>query len=330
MSTGRDLLGALPSIGMGTRRIDRVVRSLSLLLMAGGGQIDDYWGGAYVQPRYLVTWTLLAKLRRVPTAYFCVGLDQLATRMGGFLALAALGQADLLSFRDHGTYGLLKGRGLRKPGRVDADPAFGLAGVSRKTEASGRIVISPICQRSWPGATDEKYARYVHELARYCEAVIRAGLTVRFACTQISMDPGAVAAVSAAIDPALRGSWSIAELTTFDQFIHEASAADLLVTSRLHGVILAVVAGTTVIAVSVARKVNAVMADVDLADYCLEAATFDADRVVCTIDAGAQAPRRSRAAGAGAGQPHRATLPAAYDALATLLGPRAVAQCQAS
>ena len=55
------------------------------------------------------------------------------------------------------------------------------------------------------------------------------------------MDPDAVAAVSAAIDPALRGSWSIAELTTFDQFIHEASAADLLVTSRLHGVILAVV-----------------------------------------------------------------------------------------
>jgi hypothetical protein len=89
----------------------------------------------------------------------------------------------------------------------------------------GRIVISPICQRSWPGATDEKYARYLNDWRGTVEAVIRTGLTVLH-CTQISMDPRAVAAVSAAIAPALRGSWSIAELTTFDQFIHEASAAD--------------------------------------------------------------------------------------------------------
>ena len=114
--------------------------------MAGGGQIDEYWGGAYAQPRFLATWTLLAKFRRVPTVYFGVGLDQLATRMGRFLALAALGYADLLSFRDHGTYELLQSLGLRKPGNVHADPAFGLAGVPRKEfVASGRVVISPIC-----------------------------------------------------------------------------------------------------------------------------------------------------------------------------------------
>ena len=196
--------------------------------------------------------------------------------------------------------------------------------------ASGRVVISPICQRSWPGATDEKYARYLHELARYCEAIIRAGLTVRFACTQISMDPDAVAAVSAAIDPVLRGSWSIAELTTFDQFIHEASAADLLVTSRLHGVILAVVAGTTVIAVSVARKVNAVMADLDLADYCLEAATFDADRLFAlSMQALGHRGDLERQVREGASR-IAATLPGAYDALATVLGTRSVAQCQAN
>ena len=324
---GRGLLGALPTIGMGTRRIDRVVRSLSLLLMAGGGQIDEYWGGAYAQPRFLATWTLLAKFRRVPTVYFGVGLDQLATRMGRFLVLAALGHANLLSFRDHGTYELLQSLGLRKPGNVHADPAFGLAGVPRKEfVASGRVVISPICQRSWPGATDEKYARYLHELARYCEAVIRAGLTVRFACTQISVDPDAVAAVSAAIDPALRGSWSVAQGATFDEFVHEASAADLLVTSRLHGVILSVVAGTTVIAVSVARKVNAVMADIGLDDYCLEAATFDADELFAlSLQAlGRRVPleqqlreRFNRIA---------ATLPDAYDAVAALLGQYAAAE----
>ena len=72
------------------------------------------------------------------------------------------------------------------------------------------------------------------------------------------------------------------------------------------------------------------MADVDLADYCLEAATFDADRLFAlSMQALGHRGDLERQVREGASR-IAATLPAAYDALATLLGTRSVAQCQAN
>lgn len=312
-----------PGPGSGTRRIYAVVRSLDLLVMAGGGQVDDYWGGAGEQPRFLATWTVLARLRRVPAAFFCVGLDRLATRTGRWLSLLSLRNAAFVSFRDEGTRDLLRQMGLRRPSAVYADPAFGLpASVQTAFLPRRRVVISPICKRSWPGASYEQYERYLRELAHYAEAAIRSGLEVRFACSQISMDPEAVARVAAMIPADLRDSWFVAEVGTFEDFVREASSADVVVTSRLHGAILALVAGTPVIAVSVARKVTVVMAEAGLSEYCVEASSFDAGRLVALSDKalreGAEVRQRIKISV----QHLAGRLPEAYEALVALVRPR--------
>ncbi len=312
-----------PGPGAGTRRIDRVVRSLDLLVMAGGGQIDDYWGGAGEQPRFLATWTLLARLRRVPVAYFCVGLDQLATRAGRWLTLLGLRSADFLSFRDVGTLELLRQMGLHKPGRVYADPAFGIAHAPGANPAPHRrLLLSPICKRSWPGASDEQYECYVRELGRYAEAMLQSGMRVRFACSQISMDPEAVARVTAMLPVALRDSWTVANVTTFDEFVKEAANADAAVTSRLHGAILALIAGTPVIAVSVARKVNVIMAESGLGEYCVEASHFDADRLGALTEQAIGASAALRQQIRDSVERSAGRLPEAYDALVELTNRR--------
>ena len=309
-----------PGPGSGTRRIDSVVRSLDLLVMAGGGQVDDYWGGAGEQPRFLATWTVLARIRRVPAAFFCVGLDRLATRVGRWLSLLALRNAAFVSFRDVGTRDLLRQMGLKKPSAVYADPAFGLPRSAQVGFVSQRrVLVSPICKRSWPGASDEQYERYLRELAHYAEASLRSGLEVRFACSQISMDPEAVTQVAALIPEALRDSWSVAEVETFDDFIREASSADVVVTSRLHGTILALVAGTPVIAVSVARKVSVVMAEVGLSEYCFEASSFGAARLVALSEQAAREGADVRRRINVSVQRLASRLPEAYEALAALV-----------
>ena len=314
-----------PGPGGGTRRIDRVVRSLDLLVMAGGGQVDDYWGGAGEQPRFLATWTTLARLRRVPAAFFCVGLDRLATRTGRWLSLLSLRNAAFVSFRDEGTRDLLRQMGLRKPSAVYADPAFGLPGpVQTAFVPRRRVVVSPICKKSWPGATHEQYEHYLRELAHFAEATIRSGLEVRFACSQISMDPEAVSRVGVQIPAALRDSWSVADVGTFEDFVHEASRADVVVTSRLHGTILALVAGTSVIAVSVARKVTAVMADVGLSDYCVEASDVDARRLVTLSDKAMSESAEVRRRINVSVQRLANRLPEGYAALAALVRPNPV------
>jgi polysaccharide pyruvyl transferase WcaK-like protein len=309
-----------------TRRAFAVAAKLDLLVMAGGGQVDDYWGGVGEQPRSLATWSLLARLRRIPVAFLSVGVDQLASRLSRQLVLFALRRASLLSFRDEGSCRLLADMGLRRRSEVYPDPAFGATrGISGARAARTRVLLSPICRRSWPGASVEQHERYLDEFAVSARALIDDGLDVRFACSQITMDPEAVTSVTSRLERVPAGAWSVARVETFEDFVREAGEASLVVSSRLHGVILGLVAGTPVVALSVARKVDAVMADVELDDYCLQAALFDAPLLLerCRR-ALAQSPaltahiqtRVARLAD---------QLPAAYDAVVRLLPPRSAA-----
>ena len=50
-----------------------MLRRLDLLIVSGGGQLDDAWGGARAHPLNLLRWTLLAQAARVPVAFISVG-----------------------------------------------------------------------------------------------------------------------------------------------------------------------------------------------------------------------------------------------------------------
>jgi polysaccharide pyruvyl transferase WcaK-like protein len=306
-----------------TRRAFSLAGRLDLLVMAGGGQVDDYWGGAGEQPRHLATWSLLSTLRRVPAAFLCVGVDQLASPLSRRLVLFALRRAALLSFRDDGSRRLVAQLGLNRRCEVFPDPAFGTArAVVDRGTARKRILVSPICRRSWPGASAPQHERYLDELAACVRALIGAGFEVRFACSQISMDPESVERIVARLHDLSAEDWTVAQVETFEDFIREAGEASLVVTSRLHGVILALAAGTPVIALSVARKVDAAMAEAQLTDYCLQAAEFDGrmlfERCRRALDEGPRLAAEVRRRVSHI----ESRLPAAYDAVVRLLPPR--------
>jgi hypothetical protein len=53
----------------------RFLRSLDLLVVSGGGQLDEYWGGPRAHPFTLAAWTRLAHSVGVPIALLSVGAD---------------------------------------------------------------------------------------------------------------------------------------------------------------------------------------------------------------------------------------------------------------
>jgi polysaccharide pyruvyl transferase WcaK-like protein len=61
------------------------------------------------------------------------------------------------------------------------------------------------------------------------------------------------------------------------------SGAELTIASRLHATILALVAGTPVIAVSPARKVRQQMIDVGLEDYCCDLKSLQAPALLSLV-----------------------------------------------
>lgn len=291
--TGRPVPGASASRFARSRRAlqlaatawhtRRLMREMDMLLVSGSGQIDDFWGGPWEQPFRLLAWSSAARSQGKPVAFFGVGVDQLHTRAGRHLCLAALRRAQLRVLRDGGSLSALQRLGFHDPCSVSPDPAFHLDAPPAGGAAGRFAVMSPIARNAWPGDNDETYGEYLRCLAAAADHLQGRGLEVRFVCSQTRMDPPVVPLVQAA----MRGDAAATIVFTpasVDDYLRAVQGAQLVLASRLHALILALVAGTPVVGVSYARKVTQQMSDAGLAPYCLELATLQRDELLARVD----------------------------------------------
>lgn len=268
--------------------IDREVRNLDMLVVSGGGQIDDFWGGPWQQPFRLFAWCLSARLHKKPIAAFAVGVDELHGRLSAWFATRALQMAKYRTFRDSGSLAALRSKGMTSVASVCPDPAFGYVATAltdietRSRTTSKFAVISPISQRAFPGASDGEYEAYLTALATVAEVLQQQGLDVQFVCSQTSMDPPVVPRVTARMKTDARVS--MADVRTVDDFVSAVSGAQVVIASRLHALILSLVAGTPIIAVSPARKVRQQMIDLGIEDYCLDIQSVQASTLLSLVE----------------------------------------------
>jgi len=71
----------------------------------------------------------------------------------------------------------------------------------------------------------------------------------------------------------------VADTSTPDALLDLFRRLDIVISSRLHGVLLAIVAGRPVLALSHERKVRAVMADAGVDSYCVDLPSASLDQV---------------------------------------------------
>ncbi len=267
------------------RNINRRIRGLDMLLVSGGGQIDDLWGGPWQHPFRLWLWCALARRHGKPAAFFAIGVDRLNSRLSAGFAVRALRMTGYRTFRDSGSIALLRASGLDFEVAVCPDPAFGIfaqPSAEPTPAASPRFaVISPISVRAYQGASDAAYEAYLRVLTEVAVALRSLGLEVRFVCSQTRMDPPVAAEVMARInaDPGV----SLAAVRTFDDFILAVRGAQFVIASRLHAQILALVAGTPLIAIAPVPKVRQLMIDVGLEEYCVDLPTLQVDELLSCV-----------------------------------------------
>jgi polysaccharide pyruvyl transferase WcaK-like protein len=265
------------------RNIERQVRGLDMLLVSGGGQIEDFWGGPWRQPFRLLSWCFFAWLHRKPIAVFSVGVDVIRSRLSAWFFSGAFRLADHRTVRDVGSLAELRKWRIRATASVCPDPAFGTVfDVSEVDAVASRaqpdfVVVSPISDRAYPASADS-YDGYLTALAAAADWFRAQGVVVKFVCSQTRMDPPIVERVvqrmatdkGIIVDPA----------RTVDEFLRAVGNARLVVASRLHAVILSLVTATPVVAISPARKVTQQMADCGLEDYCRDLHSLDAAALI--------------------------------------------------
>jgi polysaccharide pyruvyl transferase WcaK-like protein len=257
------------------------MKDVSLLLVSGGGQLDDYWGGPWGHPYALFKWGLLARAVGARYIFLSVGTCSLGSRLSTLFIRYALRLATYRSYRDQTSKKLLEHMSFTRKDAVYPDLAFSY--VNRKVmhrdggRNGGQVVgVSPIAylsQYSWPKEDLSVYRRYLNNLVNFVSTLIRQGHSIVFFSTD-GPDHKVVNDVVniLAKDVSLNISEKICQtrIGNLDDLFAQLLKVDYVVASRLHGVLLSHRLCIPVLAISYDRKVDTHMADMGLSEYCVD------------------------------------------------------------
>jgi polysaccharide pyruvyl transferase WcaK-like protein len=254
-----------------TRRMLSLLGTLDLLIVSGGGQLDDFWGGPWAHPWSMLSWAALARYRGVPVSFLAVGVDKLDSVLSRRFCVWAMHLAQHRTFRDAVSRDLLVQAGLSKSSTVCPDVVFALAGGARAgTRPPDRfVVLNPISHRAWSHTGSAAHARYIEALVAAGVELALQGYALRIVCSQASMDGEVAQHVAQTLHARGAHGVEVCEAPTAHDFLRTVTGAEAVVASRLHGVILSLLSAAPTVALSHLPKVTHVMQSHGLADFCL-------------------------------------------------------------
>lgn len=241
-----------------TPRAWRALRRVDLLLLSGGGVFNDHW--INVVPRY-VGWTLAARLVGARVAWVGVGVGPIRRRALRWLTRIGARAAHLVTVRDPASAGMLVGA---NPSVVPDPSVFNDRPERRSESGVGIIVRGPV----HPATASE---------SRLIEAIVDT-----IGMLEESGPPPVVLTMAGRADEAfadrLRAAATAAGSPPFAIEALGRAPADALarlatlsgvITVRLHGMLLAALAGVPVVPIAYDVKVRAAAEQLGIGDLAV-------------------------------------------------------------
>ncbi len=276
----------------------RIVKSLDLLVINGGGQLTE-WGGPWQFPYRIFKWIALAKLAGIKRVFLNVGAGPLTQPLSKFFVRRALRLADYVSFRDEESLALVRQIGFGGRSRVFPDSAYSLESPVPKVSGrhpradKGRVGIAPVpyCDpRAFAEKNQAVYDAFIRKLGLFASWLIKDNYGVALFGSDIGIDPLAIDDLQSVLRSEgiiVAGSSRIINESsrTLEELLARMSLMDYVVTCRFHGVVFAHMLNKPVLAVSHHPKMTTLMDDIGLGKYCVDIRTFDLDILTKTFAA---------------------------------------------
>lgn len=246
------------------------VRELDMLIVGGGGIFMDLYGReAFLFGMY--GW--LAKLSRTPVVLYAVGGGPILTRIGKVILRSLAHLAKVVTVRDPASKVLLQEIGVKSAIHVIGDPAFQVKGpeIVKKSNESFNIGVTAVPfhhESYWPNEDIGKYNDYIAGMARNLDYLLEkypAGI-VNFFATKWPQDIMVTEDIQALMIHKERCTICRKSLEPRD-IVEFTSKQDILIGTRLHSLILALVTSTPIISVSYHHKVQDFMDMIDCSGY---------------------------------------------------------------
>lgn len=288
---------AFIGVGAELRQYARAFRKLKetdMLIVPGTGLVTDAYGLSNWGPYSVFKWALMAKLRHSRVLFVSVGAGPIDRALGRILVKATLSLADYRSYRDNASRDYLRGIGFRTTrDRVYPDLVFSLpeALLSRdhaRSEGTRRVVGLGLMEYAGKySAADprpETYTAYLESLAVFATWLLEHDYDIRLLLGDGDADAIVIEEFRSVLQARL-GSYNeerIVEqpIASVQDVLAELAASDVVVATRFHNVLLALLRNKPVIAISFHHKCSSLMRQMKLSEYCHEIDHMDADRLI--------------------------------------------------
>jgi polysaccharide pyruvyl transferase WcaK-like protein len=269
------------------------LRRIDMFIIPGTGLLTDASGLFDWGPYNMFKWSLMAKVCRCKLLFVSVGAGPIYGALGRCFVKSALSLADFRSYRDKSTMQYLKGIGFRRAGndRVYPDLVFSLpeaAIPNHDTKKSRRSVVG-LGLMEYAGKysvarpSNEIYLAYLETLVRVVRWLLAHEYDVRLLSGDLEDMRG-----RQEFRNLLRERLSVRDeshiidepVVSVENLLSQIAATDIVVATRFHNVLLALLCNKPVISISFHHKCESLMSAIGLSGYCLDINDLKADRLI--------------------------------------------------
>jgi polysaccharide pyruvyl transferase WcaK-like protein len=304
------------------RRAAQLLSETAVLAMPGTGLIDDFGQGPLDMPSHLDRWTAAAKGRGIPVSFVSMGVSQVKSALSRALFRRSLARADDCSFRDEASAQNAARLGYPHQAEVLPDLAFSVPmdAVARRGPTGDRPVIGVgvMGYFGWNCPAEEGrriYGAYLNRLCTLVNELLRNGRRVRLLIGDTRADVGTVADVKERCGAASPDGLMAEPIGDFRGLLAQIAQTDVVVATRFHNVLFALMLERPTISIGYSDKNDAVMAAFGMRGLCHSIETFDPDTVLRQVGQLLQRPDEAVIAVRPRLDEMRARLDAQYDTL---------------
>jgi polysaccharide pyruvyl transferase WcaK-like protein len=269
------------------------LRRTETLIIPGTGLLTDAYGLINWGPYNLFKWSLIAKLCGCKLLFVSIGAGPIYSTLGRHFFRSILRLADFRSYRDDTTLQYLRSIGVNVDGdRVYPDLAFSLpeaviprypvVNYKRKTIV-GLGVMQYAGKYSVANPSDKIYDDYLNSLVKFVKWLLAHDYDVRLLSGDL-VDEHTRKEFIDFLKGELRGldeERIIDEpITSVGELLAQIATTDIVVATRFHNVLLALLCNKPVLSISFHHKCKSLMRVVELSDYCLDINDLKAEKLI--------------------------------------------------
>ncbi len=278
-------------------RAFRTLKGTDMLIVPGTQFLSDNLSGPLGWPYLAFKWSVIAKLRRCKLLFVGVGVGPLRHPLSRFFVKSSLRLADYRSFRDNNSRQYLHRIGFTPTNDpIYPDLAFSLPVPSVVPGRSGsqEVPVISVGVKDYHGQygpsplhknrAGETYRKYLDIVAAFVAWLLEQRYTVRLIIGDVSYDPQVKADLRRSLicrNVSLEQAQVIDEpIESSEDLVSRLATSDIVVSPRFHNVVLAMLLGRPVIALSYHEKFAALMGGSELAEYNLLIDDLDSHRLI--------------------------------------------------